>query len=215
MILIKPSFEILTEVDPNVHYTIEKIGRTAYKSEHKITEISHEKFIRGIIKNGHESVLEHCNISIKFIIDRGVSHELVRHRLAAYTQESTRYCDYIGNITFIIPPWIEVQPGEYKDPCHAPSKNYEATLWFFTMLETERIYSKLRKNGWSPQMARSVLPNSLKTEIVMTANLREWRHVLKLRTASSAHPQMREIMIPLLKELKFKLPIIFEDIEEV
>ena len=213
MKLIKPSFEILEIMrTAEALQLIEQAGRTCYKSEDKITSTSCISFVQRLLKLGHESVLEHSAITVKFIVDRGVTHELVRHRLVAYSQESTRYCNYSGGITFIIPPWIDIEEGEYK---HARNthKNYADTEWILCMLDAERRYRDILSEGWLPQQARSILPNSLKTEIVATANFREWRHILKLRTSKAAHPQMREIMIPLLKGLKGQLPIIFDDIE--
>jgi len=209
MKLIKPSFEVLTKIDgKEILKKIELAGRTCYKSEDKITDDSAEKFVRGIIKNGHESVIEHENISVKFIVDRGVSHELVRHRLCSYSQESTRYCSYKDCVTFIIPCWVNIDEGDYSTD---EVLNYD-DYWINAMAEAESSYLTLLQIGWSPQQARSVLPNSLKTEIVCTTNLREWRHILKLRTSKAAHPQMREIMIPLFKYFKSIIPIVFDDI---
>lgn len=215
MILLKPYFDILSDSDsPNILKSIEKAGRTCYKSESKITDSSAMKFVKNIIERGHESVIEHVNLSVRFICDRGVTHEIVRHRLASYSQESTRYCNYIGGVSFIIPPWLEIGPGEYtQKDIKELSLKQDVAEWMHVMLISEAKYISLLKLGWSAQMARSVLPNSLKTEIVMTANLREWRHVLRLRTSKAAHPQMREIMKPLLEEFKEKIPIVFDDIE--
>ena len=211
MRLIKPSHEILF-ISPKPLELIELAGRTCYKSEDKITEGSAEKFIRMIYKRGHLSVIEHPYMTVRFICDRGVTHEIVRHRLCAYSQESTRYCNYKGGVTFIIPPWVDIPEGEYT---FLPDGSLDKPkwTWFRNMLDTEFDYRKLLDFGWSPQQARSVLPNSLKTEIVMTANLREWMHVFKLRTSKAAHPQMKELMIPLLKQVKESVPIIFDDIE--
>ena len=216
MILIKPSHKILF-ISPEPLKIIEAVGRTCYKSEKEITESSAEKFVRKRVKDGHHSVIEHAYMSVRFICDRGVTHEIVRHRLAAYSQESTRYCNYKGGVTFIIPPWIpNIAEGEYDNL----TGNYDISIvshedieWFLTIKQTEETYCTLINNGWSPQQARSVLPNSLKTEIVMTANLREWMHVFKLRTSKAAHPQMRELMIPLLEEMKTLVPVIFDDIK--
>lgn len=216
MLLIRPFYVILTAMNgEDILRKIEIAGRTCYKSEHKITKDSSHKFGAMLVKNGHHSVIEHDFISVKFVCDRGVTHEIVRHRLASYSQESTRYCDYGGkylapNVTFIIPPWVDIEPGEYRIPEDIPVGLY----WAHAMLDAERYYATLRQHDWSPQQARAVLPNSLKTEIVMTANLREWRHVLKLRTSRAAHPQMRELMNPLLAEIKAHIPIIFDDIKE-
>lgn len=214
MILVKPSFEFIILYHSAMFDRIETAGRTCYKSKDKITEDSAIKFIERIIKSGHESVLEHESISVRFIVDRGVSHEMVRHRLAAYSQESTRYCNYSGGVTFIIPPWVNIEPGTY-DINFVPDALFSDTdwIWYLDMATSEKAYLTLLQKDWSPQQARSVLPNSLKTEIVMTANLREWRHVLRLRTAKAAHPQMREIMLPLLHAFQTEIPVIFDDIK--
>ena len=206
MLLVKPSHKIMF-IQPNLLELIELAGRTCYKSENKITEDSAKKFVKMVVKCGHHSVIEHANITVRFICDRGVTHELVRHRLASYSQESTRYCNYKGGVTFVIPPWIDIKAGEYKHGYHSYT-NDANTSWYGAMRDAEWRYLNLLKEGWSPQQARSVLPNSLKTEIVMTANVREWMHILRLRTSKAAHPQMRELMRPLLNELKEKIPTI-------
>lgn len=206
MRVIKAGFHILSPVDgQKILKSIEEAGRVCYKSEEKITEDSAEKFVAGIIKRGHEAVLEHEAIRVKFIVDRGVSHEIVRHRLAAYCQESTRYCNYSKGkfgeeITVIEPCFWDKDSDLMKD-------------WRSAMRMAENHYLGLLHQGASPQEARSVLPNSLKTEVVMTANLREWRHFFKLRTAPAAYPQMREVAIALLKEFQKLVPVVFDDIE--
>lgn len=223
MNIIRPSYvieKLPTAVDLQL---IERAGRVCYKSEEKITEESFNKFIDLIIRRGHESVLEHSMLTVRFICDRGVSHELVRHRLASFSQESTRYCNYSGDgVTFILPCFLErgqraseTYPWDTADLSkeHADAANAYIE-WKHCMKYAEEAYNALVKDyGLSAQEARSVLPNSTKTEVVMTANLREWRHVFKLRTAKAAHPQMRELMCPLLDELKTKIPVIFDDIE--
>jgi len=213
MRLIKPSYEILTDINGNaILRKLEIAGRTCYKSEEKITENSAIDFVTRILKSGHHSVIEHESLSVRFICDRGVTHEIVRHRLASYSQESTRYCNYSGGVTFIIPPWVNIKPGEYlevENMMKALDSDWE---WLHRMFRSEESYIKLLKWGWSPQQARSVLPNSLKTEIIVTANLREWRHILKLRCSKIAHPQMREIMAPLLVELRGRIPVLFDDV---
>lgn len=186
---------------------LELIGRTCYKSEDKITEDSAAKFVAGLIKRGHEAMLEHASITVKFVTDRGISHEIVRHRLASYAQESTRYCNYSQDkfgheLTFIIPDFLEYGSEGFK-------------LWKDEMKQVEKTYFAMLEAGHTPQEARSVLPNSLKTELVMTANLREWRAFFKLRAANStgaAHPQMLEITRPLLDDLKAMIPVVFDDI---
>jgi len=188
--IIKPSVEFITPVDGDVILSrIEECGRVCYKSEGKIKDGSAETFVRGIIKRGHEAVLEHCSFTVKFICDRGVSHEIVRHRLAAYCQESTRYCNYSkgqfgGEITVI-------------EPCY---------------LGAEAAYFDLLNIGLTAQEARAVLPNSLKTEVCMTADIREWRHFFKLRCSPAAHPQMREVATQLLVAARERIPVLFDDI---
>ena len=207
MRIIQPSFEILTDLSPEaVLKHIELCGRTCYKSEGRITEDSCRTFIQNTIKRGHEAVLEHFNITVKFICDRGVSHEIVRHRLASYCQESTRYCNYAkddfnSEITVIEPFYLEPNTFAYDE-------------WKQACMTAERAYFNLLEWGCTPQEARAVLPNSLKTEIVMTANLREWRHFFKLRCSPAAHPQMRQSATPLLFALQKKLPIVFDGITE-
>lgn len=221
MKLIKPAFKILDLMsyeEPINEYKnpielIEYAGRTCYKSEEKMTFDSAKKFIKNILANGHESVIEHSAMTVKFICDRGVSHELVRHRLCSFSQESTRYCNYKGGVTFVIPPWCDEifeTDNHFFINLSTLSKNQK--LWINAMEIAEEHYKLLLNNDWTAQQARAVLPNSLKTEIVMTANLREWRHIFKLRCAKAAHPQMREIMIPLLNAMKLIIPVLFEDI---
>ncbi len=221
MRLIKPYFEILS--CPNYHdlKLIEEAGRVCYKSEDKITEESHKDFFKSIVQRGHEAVLEHSQITVKFVCDRGVSHELVRHRLASFCQESTRYCNYSKDkfnqqITFIIPSWLQayVSEGIYSREKIITFVNKRfAGTWLYQMIHAESAYEDLILDGWTPGQARSILPNSLKTEVVMTANVREWRHILKLRTSKKAHEQMRELMIPLLYALQQRIPVLFDDIK--
>lgn len=214
MKIIKPSYEILTPISEDGLQElkfIERIGRICYKSENKITEDgeSAKKFVKMLIDRGHEAMIEHSTLTVKFICDRGLSHELVRHRLCSFAQESTRYCNYSKDgITFIEPP---------ADFFTKNKKEFLACydVWIDACRNAEIKYNYMMlENKWTPEQARAVLPNSLKTEIVMTANYREWRNILKLRTDKAAHPQMRELMIPLLQELKKRIPIVFDDIEE-
>lgn len=215
MKLIKPSYEIISKIDTDyLLHLIEQAGRTCYKSEDKITPTSAKDFIKMILGRHHESVIEHGGMTVRFIVDRGVSHELVRHRLASFSQESTRYCNYSkdkfdNQITFIMPEWLDFNgwDGNITVPSEEPMQ-----VWLRSMDRAEKDYNKLIANGWVPQQARSVLPNSLKTEIVVTANFREWRTIFKQRCSSAAHPQMREVMIPLLAEVKELVPVIFDDI---
>lgn len=198
---VKPSFKIEEGIDgEKIIQAIEKYGRICYKSEKRITSDSARGFITGLIKRGHESVLEHEKISVTIICDRGVTHEIVRHRIGSYSQESTRYCNYSNDeITVIIPFFFENDPIRFS-------------MWRKAMTVCQEVYDRLIKDGATPQEARSVLPNSLKTEIVVTYNLREWRHFFKLHTAKSAHPQMREVAVPLLAEFKKLIPVVFDDI---
>lgn len=206
MRIIMPSFEFLEEIDGfKMLKNIERCGRTCYKSENMITDTSAETFVANILKRGHESVIEHEKISVRIICDRGVSHEIVRHRIASYSQESTRYCNYqknkFGNeLTFIKPVFWKEDSAEYA-------------LWHEMMQMIEDNYMQLISMGASPQEARSILPNSLKTEIVVTMNLREWRHFFLLRTSEAAHPQMQEIARPMLNAFREKIPVVFDDIE--
>lgn len=217
MILLKPSFQILGEVrGAYILHNIEAAGRTCYKSEDKICTDSAAKFVKNIIARGHESVLEHQSLSVRVVCDRGVSHELVRHRIASYSQESTRYCNYAGGVAFIIPPWCNIDEGDYNNSRLSPGLTGVELAWFGLCNSAESTYIYLINSGWSPQQARSVLPNSLKTEIVITQNLRQWRHFFNLRAAGIAgkpHPQMLEITIPMLREFKKVIPIVFDGIE--
>ena len=206
MKIIEPSVELVDDFDAAaIMQKIERAGRVCYKSEGNIKADSAEKFIRGIIKRGHESVIEHATVSFKIICDRGVTHELVRHRVASYSQESSRFCDYSagkfgGELTFI-------------KPCFWSDSDENFKLWKATMTQLEKTYLAMRASGARPEEARSILPNSLKTEIFVTMNLRELRHFLKLRTAAAAHPQMREVALKIYQILVEKLPAVFDDIK--
>jgi thymidylate synthase (FAD) len=204
MKIVKAGYEFITPVDGEVILNrIESVARTCYKSESK-SGVNCENFVRNLIKRGHEAMLEHCSFTVKFTVDRGVSHELVRHRVASFAQESTRYCNYAQDkfgheISVIEPPLDDSSREVWRQACE----------------ESEKAYFQMIDSGVSPQIARSVLPTCLKTEIVMTANLREWRHFFKLRAegvTGSPHPQMLEVAVPLLEEVKRKIPVIFDDI---
>ena len=207
MKIIKPSVQLEDEIDSQrIMKKIERIGRVCYKSEGNINEESAEKFISNIINRNHVSVIEHESISVRIICDRGVTHEIVRHRIASYSQESTRYCNYsndkFGNeLTFIKPCFFD-----------EGSEGYE--IWEKSMQNIENEYMELIEVGAKPQEARSILPNSIKTEIVMTMNLREWRHFFLLRCDKAAHPQMREVAYMILDIFKEKLPLLFDNIVE-
>lgn len=205
MRIIKPNVEILDDLNPEeILKKLELCGRVCYKSEDKITPESAIKFISNIVKRGHESVIEHFTFSVKFIVDRGVSHEIVRHRIASYSQESTRYCNYSkdgfdSQITVIEPSFLV-------------NDTYGYEIWERSCKQAEQAYFDMLNYGCTAQEARAVLPNSLKTELIMTANIREWRHFLKLRTSPAAHPQMREVADMLLEQVNFILPVFFDDI---
>lgn len=206
MIIINPDVQILTPIDEtDILKRIEEYGRVCYKSENRITEDSAAAFVYHLIHSGHESVLEHCSFTVKFIVDRGISHEIVRHRIASYSQESTRYCNYSTGkfgreITVIRPNQLEGMGDEVLK------------LWKESCQVAEWTYMRLLDKGVSPQDARTVLPMSLKTEIIMTANIREWRHFLFQRCSPAAHPQMREVAFKLLNKCCATMPVLFEDI---
>lgn len=207
MLAIHPSWSLETPIGQReILKHIEKCGRTCYKSEAKIDDESAEQFVRNIILRGHESVLEHVSLTARIVCDRGVSHEIVRHRIASFSQESTRYCNYSDQrfgkeISFIIPCfWC----NEEKELLYQE--------WETAVKKAEEAYFRLIQLGAKPEEARTVLPNSLKTEIVVTMNLREWRHFFLLRTSKAAHPQMREIAIPMLQFFNENIPVVFEDI---
>ena len=234
MILVEPSVKIMEIMrNPGSLQLIEEAGRTCYKSEDAMTAESAVIFTRLRIKEGHDSVIEHSAATVRIICDRGVTHELVRHRICSYSQESTRYCNYAKNDEIELVEPFFFDPYEKNKEINIPDLiHYRANdetsfrgnshpwqmnsfdVWFLTCLWTQWGYMTLiNEFNRLPQQARSVLPNSLKTEIVITANFREWRHIFKLRTAEAAHPQMREIMIPLLADFKSRVPVVFDDIE--
>ena len=197
MKLVPQKCELIDDVDGMAMLKkIERCGRVCYKSEDRITDDSCVKFVQNLIRRGHESVLEHCSITVRLITDRAITHELVRHRVASFSQESQRYVSY-DDVEFIMPVGID--------------KDYDLAME--AMYKAEDSYQTMRKMGLPPQLARCALPNMTKTEIIVTANLREWRHILKLRTSKAAHPQMRVLMIALLTEFKSKVPVVFDDIE--
>lgn len=196
MKIIKQSVTILNSTPDMVRH-IEFCGRTCYKSHERITEGSAERFCKMIIRNHHESVLEHGVITVRIKTDRAIANELVRHRIASYSQESTRYCNYHDEVEFIEPP---MKSEEARD------------AWMQTCKHSEWCYAKMLRDGEKPEIARSVLPLSLATEIVVTANVREWRNILKQRTSTAAHPQMRELANMILEEFKKTFSCLFENI---
>jgi len=228
MELVKQSAEILTINGRSLEnfdgmkmlQYLEKIGRTCYKSEDKIgDEEKTRQFVRKILKSGHHSVIEHLSMAVRFITNRGTTHEMVRHRLAQYSQESTRFCNYgSAHVKFVIPHWCTnvkeqvLEPDTYIKSGEGGVITDAENIWVCSMKNVESAYKILLKFGVSPQDARGVLPIDLKTEIVMTANLREWRHVFSLRAAPAAHPQIRQLMQGLLDQVKALVPVLFDDI---
>ena len=200
MRIIKPSIEILSkETYEDMLEIIELAGRTCYKSEDNITDDSAERFIKSLMNKNHKSVLEHAKVTLRVICDRGVSHEIVRHRMASYSQESTRYCNYSKDkfgkeITVIKPCFLEENTEKYD-------------LWLKTCENCEKSYFEMLEMGMTPQEARSILPNSLKTEIVMSMNISSWRNFFQLRTAKAAHPQMKEVADMIFDEFEKKYPV--------
>lgn len=206
----------IVSVPDGLLQTLEKAGRTCYKSEDRITAGSAEKFVQMLINRGHHAMIEFGDIIVRFVTNRGVTHEMVRHRLCSFAQESTRYVNYGGDdIEFIRPVWVApafsikqinanpnlvlTGPGEYR--------------FHYSCYHSEIEYKALLKDNWRPEQAREVLPNALKTEIVVKGNIREWRHIFTLRCSPKAHPQMRALMIPCMNELRGNLPVVFDDIE--
>lgn len=217
MKIIKPSFEILTPLDrESVYKHLELIARTCYKSEDKITDESAPKMVKGLIKSQHLAMIEHYSVSVKFFCDRGVTHEMVRHRVASYAQESTRYCNYSGDKFGGEVTYIDLKGGIEEDP-KMRSLDPETIFaiyeeWLCACEDAERHYNRMIELGASPQIARSVLNNSTKTEIVITMNLREWIHFFNLRavgTTGAPHPQMRESTFPVLEAFAEAFPEVF------
>lgn len=224
MKLVKQGHQILSRVSIGGIEELQRIeiaGRTCYKSEEKITPDgeSAKRFVKMIIDNGHEAMLEHSSLSVRFICSRGVSHEIVRHRLFSFAQESTRYCNYSkgkfgGECTFIVPPdqdW-SVNIDEYEDEYDESETDSAKIIWYASLKMIEDDYMCLLKDGWKPEQARDVLPNALKTEIVVTGNYREWRHFFKLRCDEKAHPHMRALALDLLEDVKTRIPVVFDDL---
>ena len=208
MKIVEPSVVVLFPktkvVADEMLLVIEEATRTCYKSEDKMGTKPNIDFILDKININHLSVLEHSLFTVKIVCDRGVSHELVRHRIASYSQESTRYCNYSKDkfgkeLTFV-------------KPCFWAEDNFAYKAWLNHCDNTERLYMLLRDCSNSPEEIRSILPNSLKTEIVMSANLREWRHFFELRLSKKAHPQMREVAKLILIEAKKLFVGIFDDL---
>lgn len=201
MKIVQPTVELIW-ITPDAEGQIEVAGRTCYKSEDKMTEHTAGAFAKKMVNSGHHAMIEHALASLRIITDRGITHEIVRHRIASFAQESTRYCNYsadkFGNeCSFIEPPGLTQE---------------QYALWIKACENAERDYFAMLKAGCTPQIARAVLPNSLKTEIVMTANFREWRHFITLRGGKAAHPQIRPIARSVQDILTTCAPYVFGDL---
>ena len=208
--ILKPGYEILTPLDGSaILKHIELIARTCYKSEDKITppgdDSSARKIVANLIKLGHEAMIEHFSVSVQFTADTGFYKDLTRHRLASFAIESTRYCMYANEkfgsqLSVMEPPLLEPGSDDYG-------------IWLGCMENIEAAYNELARRGYKPDVCRMVLPHSTKATINVTANLREWRHIFRLRTSPKAHPTIYTLLIPLLMEFKERIPVIFDDIE--
>jgi thymidylate synthase (FAD) len=198
MEIVKPSIEFLWMTEKPLQ-AIERAGRTCYKSEDRITRDSAAAFVSMLLNRGHEAMIEHASMSYRVVCDRGVTHEIVRHRLFSFAQESTRYCNYekSGGIQVICPPLTDFS-DDIQD-------------WHEAVEQCERAYCNMIARGVKPEIARSVLPNCLKTEIVITGNFREWRHFFRLRTDKAAHPQMREVAEEILADVSSMVAVVFDD----
>lgn len=193
-----PEFTLQNGID--LLRKIEWCARISHRSEDACTPDSWQRIIKAVVMDhGDWSVVEHASVTVDALVDRGITHEWVRHRLFSFTQESTRFCNYgkkNGEITVIQPPDFE--------------RNAE---WNIAMRQCEAMYLRMLELKQAPQLARSVLPNSLASRLIITGNLRNWRHFFVMRTTREAHPQMRQVTIPLLAEFKEKIPVLFDDIE--
>lgn len=201
MKIIEQRYEILDLPFKGIQL-LEVVGRTCYQSKDQITNDSAEKFVNMLVDKQHHAMIEFGDIIVKFVTNRGVTHELVRHRMCSFAQESTRYVKYSGDMVFIRPVWMD----------NTEVNSDAVMLWESHMLDSETRYRMLLENGWKAQQAREILPNSLKTEIVVKANIREWRHIFSLRCAKASHPQIVALMTPLRDELKTLLPVVFDGV---
>ena len=204
MILVQPKIEVENYNSIQIMKNIERACRTCYRSEDLITEESYKKLLKNCINRGHESVLEHEKITVRMTCDVGVYKDLTRHRFGSFSIESTRYCNYSkdkfdNNIKFIEPIYFD--DGD------------KGQLWADTMMVIENQYMKMAAAGCTPDEMRMILPHSTAAEVTMTANIREWRHILDLRTKKMTHPAIRQLLIPLLLKFKADMPELFNSIE--
>ena len=208
MKIIDPSFTFIAQPDRATAYNrIAEAMRNCYRAELNAMPKTDEELVELAIKRGHYSVIEFASVAVNIVCDRGVTHELVRHRIASYAQESTRYCNYAGEkfgreLTFVRPSWAQgngMSTAKYK-------------FWLEAMEYAEKSYMNMLDNLAMPQEARAVLPNSLATKIAVHANLREWAHIFKLRCDLPAHPDMRQTMKPILLAMLDEYPHIFQPV---
>jgi thymidylate synthase (FAD) len=205
----------------NIYKQIEMAARTCYQSQDKIMQGSAERVCKNLIQNGHTAMLEHASITVRFTVDRGITHEIVRHRMASFAQESRRYCNYSKEKFGENIKYIDLKSGAELDPVFknlpTEKKNVILDEWFYACQDAERHYLRMLELGATPQIARSVLNNSTASQLVVTANIREWRHIFALRavgTTGKPHPQMEEIMAQLLHAFADWLPALFGDLDD-
>lgn len=223
MRLIKPKVEILDRIDGDqVIADITTAARTCYKSEDVRTKEKDKALVKRLVESKHEAMLEFADVTVKFTTSIGITREIIRHRVASYANESTRYCDYSkdkfnNEITFIIPSHIDVPEGDYDyqngDWVDADIGS-DISDWLFVLNHAQTTYRLLRNKGWKAEQAREILPMCTKSEICMKANLREWRHFFSLRCSKAAHPDIRVLALDLLKQMHEKIPVIFDDLYE-
>jgi thymidylate synthase (FAD) len=194
---------------------IEYGARISHRSEENMNENTWTRFIQNVVvDHGDWSVVEHASCSVIAVMDRGITHEWVRHRLMSFTQESTRFVNYEKKMppSFIYPiVGVECKACSSEIKIHEEDCKYDRD-WVYGIVDAESRYKSLLKKGWRPQEARSVFPNALAAKIMTSANLRSWRHLLLMRTTKEAHPQIRQICDPLLEEFKKYVPLLFDDI---
>lgn len=204
MKIVKPQIQVEKFDGIKIMKNIERACRTCYRSEGKITEDSYKTLLNNCITRGHESVLEHEKVTVRMICDLGVYKDLTRHRIAAFSIESTRYCNY-GKDKF---------DNEIKfiKPCNIEEGTELYTIWEDACKKIEEDYLKMSNLGATPDQMRMILPHSIAAEVTMTADIREWKHILLLRTSNHAHPAIRQVLIPLLLHFKNEMPEIFADV---
>ena len=204
MQIIEPTIQVEKVDGKKIMRNIERACRTCYRSEGKITEESYKTLLKNCINRGHESVLEHEKVTVRMVCDIGVYKDLTRHRIASFSIESTRYCNY-GKDKF-------ENEIKFIKPCNIEEGSETYDIWKNACLDIEENYLKMSKLGATPDQMRMILPHSTSAEVTMTANIREWIHILELRTSSHTHPAVRQLLIPLLLHFKEIMPEIFENV---